>query len=91
MTNVQSKYMQQVGIDWKDGRARIRWLSPDAEARKYGLSEGDLIRTVNGTQLRSITDVMRVGQDLLQKDEFVVGLESGGRSRTLRFKVQKRR
>lgn len=68
-------------------------LPEDSPARKYGARGGEIIKTINGASVKSMSDVRRVVRTQYDSGtrEFVVGFEKDGLPDTRTFKVPEKK
>ncbi len=62
--------LQESGIEAKEGGVVVEGLKPQSRAARSGVREGDLIRSVNGTPVRSVKAVSRALKDA-RKGSFI--------------------
>ncbi len=63
-------------------------IKSDSILTTMGFQEGDIIRSVNGQEIRTAEDVMRLYNTLKDSNFFGIGLVRDGRPKTLNFKVR---
>jgi general secretion pathway protein C len=76
---------------YKEGRAEGFQLSQIQEGsllRSVGFENGDVIRSVNGQEIRSLEDAIVLYQKFGDSDSFTIGILRGERARTLNVKLK---
>lgn len=63
-------------------------IKSDSVLKTMGFQEGDVIRSVNGREIRTAEDVMRLYATLKDSSFFGIGLVRNGQPTTLNFKVR---
>ncbi len=76
---------------FKDGKPagfQVSNIKSDSILKTMGFQEGDIIRSVNGEEIRTAEDVMGLYNTLKDSNFFGIGLIRNGRPKTLNFKVR---
>lgn len=67
---------------------RVAGIAEDSLLRQIGVQRNDVIRGVNGQQLRSVSDMMNAAMSMIDGDHFEVEVLRGTKNVNLRYKVQ---
>jgi len=76
---------------FKEGRAEGFQLSQIQEGsliKSVGFQNGDVIRSVNGQEVRSLEDAIEIYQKFGDSDSFTIGILRGERTKTLHVKIK---
>ena len=76
---------------FKEGKPEGFQLSQIQEGsliKSVGFQDGDVIRSVNGQEVRSLEDAIDLYQKFGDSDSFVIGILRGGRTKTLHVKIK---
>ncbi len=91
--NFLNKYWQQVSCRaMPDGGFKIERLTADAEVRKFGLKEGDIVKSINGTDLKSLDEIVRVFGTLTADTsltEYTLAVKRGEKPFEVKIKVKR--
>jgi general secretion pathway protein C len=87
------EFMTQSRADlyYKEGRPEGFQLSQIQEGsllRSVGFENGDVIRSVNGQEVRSLEDAIALYQKFGDSDSFTIGILRGERTKTLHVKIK---
>jgi general secretion pathway protein C len=74
--------------DGKPAGFQVSNIKSDSILKTMGFQEGDVIRSVNGREIRTAEDVMRLYNTLKDSSFFGIGLVRNGQPKTLNFKVR---
>jgi general secretion pathway protein C len=74
--------------DGKPAGFQVSNIKSDSILKTMGFQEGDVIRSVNGREIRTAEDVMRLYATLKDSSFFGIGLVRNGQPTTLNFKVR---
>ncbi|MCF8061055.1 MAG: PDZ domain-containing protein [Deltaproteobacteria bacterium] len=74
--------------DGKPAGFQVSNIKSDSILKTMGFKEGDIIRSVNGQEIRTAEDVMRLYNTLKDSSFFGIGLVRNGQPTTLNFKVR---
>ncbi len=74
--------------DGKPAGFRVSNIKSESVLKTMGFQEGDVIRSVNGQEIRTAEDVMRLYNTLKDSSFFGIGLVRNGQPTTLNFKVR---
>lgn len=93
VANFLGKYWQQGSFRVvPDGGLRILTLTSDAEARKFGFREGDIVRSINGSRLEGLAGISQLVADLTSNtslSEYTIGGERGGKPFQVKITVNR--
>jgi type II secretory pathway component PulC len=56
--------------------------------KSVGFQDGDVIRSVNGKEVRSVEDALALYQQLGDRDSHTIGILRGGKPKTLHVKIR---
>jgi type II secretory pathway component PulC len=84
-----SKIGKQVTMSIVDGGVAMKRVAPDSFFHAMGLRDGDLVRKVDGTALKSLDDAARVYARLGKAKRFEVSIDRAGEPLTLRYTITK--
>ena len=70
------------------GGFMVRQIQPDSLYAQYGLRQGDVIRSVNGTPLNTPSDVMQAYQQVSNQPNIQIDIGRGGRPETLNYSLR---
>jgi len=76
---------------FKDGKPagfQVSNIKKESILKTMGFQEGDIIRSINGQDIRTAEDVMRLYNTLKDSTFFGIGLVRNGQTKTLNFKVR---
>ena len=85
------KYWQQGNYQvLAGGGIRITRLEPDAEVRKYGFRENDVVLALNGTRMEGLARITQLFGEMSSKgvEEHVLEIERDGKPRQIRIRVK---
>jgi len=74
--------------DGKPAGFQVSNIKSESVLKTMGFQEGDVIRSVNGQEIRTAEDVMRLYNTLKDSSFFGIGLLRNGQPTTLNFKVR---
>ena len=74
--------------DGKPAGFQVSNIKDESILKTMGFQDGDIIRSVNGQDIRSAEDVMRLYNTLKDSSFFGIGLVRNGQPKTLNFKVR---
>jgi general secretion pathway protein C len=78
-------------IYYKEGRPegfQLSQIQDGSLIKSVGFENGDVIRSVNGQEIRSLEDAIALYQKYGDGDSFTIGILRGERSRTLHVKIR---
>jgi type II secretory pathway component PulC len=84
-----SKIGKQVTMSLVDGGVAMKRVAPDSFFHAMGLRDGDLVKKVDGTAIKSLDDAARVYARLGKAKRFEVTLDRAGEPVTLRYTITK--
>lgn len=84
-TDVSSQLGDYFGVD---GGALVTSVREDSPAAKAGVKAGDVITSVNGTEVDGTSDLRRQVQRLERNEEFTLGVVRDKKSLTLKGKIE---
>lgn len=70
------------------GGFMVRELQPNSLYAQYGLKQGDVIRSVNGSPLNTPSDVMQAYQQLSNQSNVQIDIVRGGQPETLNYSLR---
>lgn len=70
------------------GGFMVREIQPNSLYAQYGLKQGDVIRSVNGTPLNTPSDVMQAYQQFSNQSNIQIEIVRGGRPETLNYSLR---
>jgi general secretion pathway protein C len=76
---------------FKEGRPegfQLSQIQKGSLFKSIGFEDGDVIRSVNGQEVRTIEDAITLYQKFGDRDSFVIGILRGERTRTLHVKIK---
>ena len=76
---------------FKEGRAegfQLSQIQQGSILKSVGFQDGDVIRSVNGQEVRSLEDAIALYQELGDSDSFTIGILRGEKPRTLHVKIK---
>jgi general secretion pathway protein C len=74
--------------DGKPAGFQVSRIKSESILKTMGFQDGDVIRSVNGREIRTAEDVMRLYNTLKDSSFFSIGLVRNGQPTTLNFKVR---
>jgi type II secretion system protein C len=75
-------------VDGKPSGIGIEQVGSDPISSKAGLKAGDIVKSINGTRVNSMDEILEQGAKLQGKPEVRVVIERDGRHRTLVYKIR---
>jgi S1-C subfamily serine protease len=75
-------------VDGKPSGISIVQVGADPISSKSGLKPGDIVKSINGTRVNSMDEILAQGEKLKGKPEVRVVIERDGRHRTLVYKIR---
>jgi general secretion pathway protein C len=63
-------------------------IKPNSIFRRMGLRNGDVLKSVDGQQIRSVDDALRLYESLKNSDSVTVELERRGGNRTINYNIR---
>jgi general secretion pathway protein C len=76
---------------FKEGRAegfQLSQIQDGSLIKSVGFQDGDVIRSVNGQEVRSLEDAIEIYQKFGDSDSFTIGILRGERTKTLHVRVK---
>jgi general secretion pathway protein C len=76
---------------FREGRPegfQLSQLQQGSLLKSVGFEDGDVIRSVNGQEIRSLEDAIALYQKFGDSDSFTIGILRGERARTLNVKLK---
>ena len=73
----------------KAGGLEVQWIQNDSLLKRLGVRRWDIIRSVNGTPLKNMEDIMNTINSLKSSERFDIELIRGGENITLRYVIKK--
>jgi type II secretion system protein C len=75
-------------VDGKPNGIGINQVGTDPISSKSGLKPGDIVKSINGTRVNSMDDILAQAEKIKGKPEVRVVIERDGRHRTLVYKIR---
>jgi len=76
---------------FKEGRAegfQLSQIQDGSLIKSVGFQDGDVIRSVNGQEVRSLEDAIEIYQKFGDSDSFTIGILRGERTKTLHVRIK---
>jgi general secretion pathway protein C len=92
LDNLPSLLMQaRAELYFKEGRPegfQLSQIQRGSLLKSVGFEDGDVIRSVNGQEIRSLEDAIALYQQLGDRDSYTIGILRGEKPRTLHVKIR---
>jgi len=92
LDNLPSLLMQaRAELYYKEGRAegfQLSQIQRGSILKSVGFQDGDVIRTVNGQEVRSMEDAIALYQKFGDSDSYTIGILRGEKPKTLHVKIR---
>jgi general secretion pathway protein C len=92
LDNLPSLLMQaRAELYLKEGRPegfQLSQIQKGSLLKSVGFEDGDVIRSVNGQEIRSLEDAIALYQQLGDRDSYTIGILRGEKPRTLHVKIK---
>ena len=63
-------------------------IKPNSIFRRMGLRNGDVLKSVDGQQIRTVDDALRLYESLKSSDNVTVELQRRGGNRTINYNIR---
>ncbi len=83
-----SKLMTEIKILPHDDGLALSDIKPNSIFRRMGFRNGDVLRTVDGQEIRSVDDALKLYESLKSADNVSVVLQRRGRDRTINYNIR---
>jgi general secretion pathway protein C len=92
LDNLPSLLMQaRAELYFKEGKPegfQLSQIQKGSLLKSVGFEDGDVIRSVNGQEIRSLEDAIALYQQLGERDSYTIGILRGEKPRTLHVKIK---
>ena len=82
------KLATEIRIQPSENGLALSNIKPNSIFRRMGLRNGDVLRSVDGQQIRSVDDALRLYESLKKSDNVTVELQRRGRNRTINYNIR---
>ena len=82
------KLATEIRIQPSENGLSLSNIKPNSIFRRMGLRNGDVLRSVDGQEIRSVDDALRLYENLKNSDSVTVELERRGRNRTINYNIR---
>ena len=82
------KLATEIRIQPSENGLALSNIKPNSIFRRMGLRNGDVLRSVDGQQIRSVDDALRLYESLKSSDNVTVELQRRGRNRTINYNIR---
>jgi len=86
--NDVSKLMTEIKIQPHESGLALSQIKPNSIFRRMGLRNGDVLKSVDGQQIRSVDDALKLYESLKSADNVAVELQRRGRDRTINYNIR---
>jgi general secretion pathway protein C len=83
-----SKLMTEIKIQPNESGLSLSQIKPNSIFRRMGLRNGDVLKSVDGQQIRSVDDALRLYESLKTSDSVTVELQRRGSDRTINYNIR---
>ena len=83
-----SKLMTEIRIQPSETGLSLSNIKPNSIFRRMGLRNGDVLKTVDGQQIRSVDDALRLYESLKSSNSVTVELQRRGSDRTINYNIR---
>lgn len=83
-----SKLMTQIQIVPQDEGLAISNIKPNSIFRRMGLRNGDILKSVDGQEIRSVDDALKLYESLKSADSVGVSIQRRGRDRNINYMIR---
>ncbi len=83
-----SKLMTEIKIQPNEAGLALSSIKPNSIFRRMGLRNGDVLKSVDGQQIRSVDDALKLYESLKSADSVTVELERRGGTRTINYNIR---
>ncbi len=83
-----SKLMTEIKIQPHEEGLALSAIKPNSIFRRMGLRNGDVLKSVDGQQIRSVDDALKLYESLKSADNVTVELQRRGADRTINYNIR---
>jgi general secretion pathway protein C len=83
-----SKLMTEIKIQPNEAGLALSDIKPNSIFRRMGLRNGDVLKSVDGQQIRSVDDALKLYESLKSADNVTVELQRRGGDRTINYNIR---
>lgn len=82
------KLATEIRIQPSENGLALSNIKPNSLFRRMGLRNGDVLKSVDGQQIRSVDDALRLYESLKNSDKVTVELQRRGSDRTINYNIR---
>jgi general secretion pathway protein C len=82
------KLATEIRIQPSENGLALSNIKPNSIFRRMGLRNGDVLKSVDGQQIRSVDDALRLYESLKSSDNVTVELQRRGSNRTINYNIR---
>ena len=82
------KLATEIRIQPSENGLALSNIKPNSIFRRMGLRNGDVLKSVDGQQIRSVDDALKLYESLKSADNVTVELQRRGRDRTINYNIR---
>ncbi len=83
-----SKLMTEIQITPHEAGLAISNIKPNSIFRRMGLRNGDVLRSVDGQEIRSVDDALKLYENLKSADSVSVSIQRRGQDRNINYMIR---
>ena len=83
-----SKLMTEINIQPSEEGLSLSNIKPNSIFRRMGLRNGDVLKTVDGQEIRSVDDALKLYENLRSSDKVSLILQRRGSDRTIDYNIR---
>ncbi len=83
-----SKLMTEIKIQPHESGLALSQIKPNSIFRRMGLRNGDVLKSVDGQQIRSVDDALKLYENLKSSNSVTVELQRRGRDRSINYNIR---
>ena len=83
-----SKLMTEIKIQPNEAGLSLSEIKPNSIFRRMGLRNGDVLKSVDGQEIRSVDDALKLYESLKSADNVSVVLQRRGTERTINYNIR---
>ena len=83
-----SKLMTDVKIQPNEAGLALSQIKPNSIFRRMGLRNGDVLKSVDGQEIHSVDDALKLYESLKSADSVSVVLQRRGTERTINYNIR---
>ena len=83
-----SKLMTEIKIQPHESGLALSDIKPNSIFRRMGLRNGDVLRSVDGQEIHSVDDALKLYESLKSADNVNVVLQRRGSERTINYNIR---